>query len=267
MTLLISWIGVDSRKISSLYIASDSRISWGTKAHYDSGRKVFASKNYPVVVGYCGDVAFPSLAISQVVEHIDLGLLFPRDSSNDQKFEIFYNKITEQFQKYPTKKEGILSDSIEILFACRNLDTDFFCKKMKWTKKSDIWEIGTIQFSPYSNKLFVVGSGKEAFEHRFIKFLRSNESRTSRSVFQCLCETLESKDDRYCGGAPQLVGLYNKGNSHQFGIIHEGKRYLNGLELNEVNSFNEIQWRNKLFEICDGNTKEIKLGSQKQPRF
>lgn len=41
MTLLASWIAVDSRKPSSIYILSDSRISWGSAAKFDFGKKVF----------------------------------------------------------------------------------------------------------------------------------------------------------------------------------------------------------------------------------
>jgi hypothetical protein len=63
------------------------------------------------------------------------------------------------------------------------------------------------------------------------------------------------------------VGLYNKFNSQQFGIIHENKRYLHGIELNNADDYNKIQWRNKLFEICDGQTKKIKPNAQRQPRF
>jgi hypothetical protein len=73
MTLVVSWIGIDSRKISSLYIASDSRISWGNQAKFDSGQKVFGCKNHPIIIGYCGDVLFPSIVINQLIDLADQG--------------------------------------------------------------------------------------------------------------------------------------------------------------------------------------------------
>jgi hypothetical protein len=265
MTLIASWIGVDSRKISSLYIASDSRISWGNKAKFDSGRKVFGCKNHPVIIGYCGDVLFPSIVISQLVDLADDGLLFSDTSSNVEKYTTFFEKLKEQFEHYPSDKTGVTADSLEILFACRNDETDFFCRKMKWTKASDEWTSEDLPFSIHSDKLFIIGSGKAEFEEKYKEFQKSNESKTSRAVFQCLCETLENMKDNYCGGAPQLVGLYNRYNSQQFGIIHQDKRYLHGIELKKADDYNRVEWRNKLFEICDGTTKKIKPNAQRQP--
>lgn len=59
MTLLASWAAIDTHGISSAYIVSDSRISWGNKKYFDFGKKVFASKKYPEIFGYAGDVLFP----------------------------------------------------------------------------------------------------------------------------------------------------------------------------------------------------------------
>ncbi len=266
MTLVVSWIGIDSRKISSLYIASDSRISWGNQAKFDSGRKVFGCKNHPVIIGYCGDVLFPSIVINQLVDLADQGFLFPKNSSNEDKFQLFYQKLKQQFDSYPSEINGITTETLEILFASRNGETDFFCRKIMWTKRSKAWAIEDLVFSTHSDKLFVIGSGKIEFEEKFAQFLKSNEAKTSRAVFQCFCETLENINDVYCGGAPQLVGLYNRFNSKQFGIIHENKRYLQGIELNDSSDYNGVEWRNKLFEICDGTTKKIKPDAQRQPR-
>lgn len=42
MTMLVSWIGVDTHGPSSVYIAADSRISWTQEHKFDFGKKVFA---------------------------------------------------------------------------------------------------------------------------------------------------------------------------------------------------------------------------------
>ena len=76
MTLLASWLAVDSRAPSAVYIMSDSRISWDNRAFFDYGKKVFGCKNYPDIFGYCGDVLFPSIVLNQIVDIADHGLLF-----------------------------------------------------------------------------------------------------------------------------------------------------------------------------------------------
>ena len=79
MTLLASWIGVDNKKNGpkpcSLYIVSDSRISWPNGNKYDNYKKVFGMKNHPDVFGFCGDVLFPSIVLGQLIPQIDAGLL------------------------------------------------------------------------------------------------------------------------------------------------------------------------------------------------
>ena len=68
MTLTHSWIGVDTHGTSSAYIAADSRISWMHKITFDHGRRVFAFQNSPDILGYCGDVLFPTMVLSQITE-------------------------------------------------------------------------------------------------------------------------------------------------------------------------------------------------------
>jgi hypothetical protein len=52
MTLLASWMGIDSRGAVSAYIASDSRITWGGTVAFDYTRKVFAFRHSPDILGY-----------------------------------------------------------------------------------------------------------------------------------------------------------------------------------------------------------------------
>lgn len=56
MTSLVVWTGVDSRAPASIYLASDSRLSWDNGDTWDFGRKVFASHRYPDILGYYGEV-------------------------------------------------------------------------------------------------------------------------------------------------------------------------------------------------------------------
>jgi hypothetical protein len=79
MTTLVAWLGVDSRGPASLYLASDSRITWGGSASWDRGRKLFACRQKPYLFGYCGEAFFPSQLLGQVTERIDANLLSASD--------------------------------------------------------------------------------------------------------------------------------------------------------------------------------------------
>jgi len=65
MTSLVAWVGVD-RKPGSLYLASDSRLTWTVRKgeapvrKWDSGPKVFASRQTADIFRYWGFTEFPS---------------------------------------------------------------------------------------------------------------------------------------------------------------------------------------------------------------
>jgi hypothetical protein len=86
-------------------------------------------------------------------------------------------------------------------------------------------------------------------------------------VFHCFCNTLFNTNNEYCGGAPQLVGIYRKPRSPAvtYGIIRDKKRYFLGALINNGANYGQIEWRNDLFERCAGDTMERESGSQKQP--
>lgn len=264
MTLLLSWLGVDSRGPASVYIASDSRISWGVFGKWDYGRKVFGFKNHPDILGYCGDVLFPSQVLSQIIEIGDHGLLFDDKSSCKEKFEAIKEKVIQIFQSYPRNQKNIIGNYIGILHASRDYKKNFFCHLIEW-QRGESWSGKEAQFKDHSDKLMVLGSGKQEFLKKFEKYWESENKKTSRAVFHCFCDTLENIKDRYCGGAPQLVGLYRIDNARNFGVIKSQRRYLLGVDITKMRNFDRIEWRNDLFERCDGySTKRLK-GAQPQP--
>jgi len=270
MTLLVSFIGVDGKKDgpkpASIYIASDSRISWrNTTAKFDYGKKVFGCKNSPDIFGYCGDVLFPSIVLNQLVSIADQGLLFSPEWNCTQKFQAIIDKLVQMFNQYPSEIEGITTDSIEIIYASTEKDRSFYCQKMKWRKSTGKWKVDDVKYGEYSDKLFVAGSGAGEFLEKLEEY--QNYSRTSSAIFHCFCDTLFNIKDKYCGGAPQLVGLYRKFNSQVFGIVYNNKRYLEGMEISNLRNFNAVNWRNENFEICDGDTMKIKPKAKRQPNI
>ena len=45
MTMLVSWIGIDTHGPTSAYIATDSRISWNMTNKFDFGKKYLPQKS------------------------------------------------------------------------------------------------------------------------------------------------------------------------------------------------------------------------------
>ncbi|WP_310395238.1 hypothetical protein [Hymenobacter sp.] len=264
MTLLISWLGVDSRKPASIYVASDSRISWPDNSVFDHGKKVFSCKNHPDVFGYCGDVLFPSIVLNQLVDIIDQGLLFEPDWSCEQKFQAFIDKFIALFNSYPSQ-QWIATNALEIIHCSRDKTNNFFCRKIKWTKLSKKWEAEEVVFGSYSDKLFVTGSEVKEFLAKYESYWASGNKYTSRALFQCFCHTLADIKNKSCGGAPQLVGLYRINNGNNFGVISQRKRFFQGVRIDNLRNFDNIEWRNELFERCSGETMLKIEGAQSQP--
>jgi hypothetical protein len=262
MTLLLSWVAKDSRKISSVYIASDSRFTWTKTQKFDYGRKVFALQNSADILGYCGDVLYPTIVLTQLSEMDKHGILFPKNSKNRERVEILFDQLTKRFEEYPSATA--MNRSLEIIHVSRDNNTDFICFVYKWTKNRG-WSKKEHVIPNGSDKVIILGSGKDEFYRRYLQYYNGNNGKTSRALFQCLCHTLLKIQDMQCGGPPQLVGLYNKFNGKNFGIIYENKRYFLGKELEQNEDLNNIEWRNELFERYNGASKKILNGAQRQP--
>lgn len=267
MTMLVSWIGVDTHGPTSAYIVADSRISWDTSNTFDFAKKVFAAKKYPEIFGYAGDVLFPSIVLGQIVELIDAGILLNAKMTCDEKNKIIFEKICESLSKYPRLYIG---SDVQIMHLSRDTEVrgypEFYHYKLTWNKQKGFM-FEKISIPNKSGLLCVLGSGANEFNKRYLLYQQGTNSNTSRNVFQCFTDTLDNITDIRCGGAPQLVGLIRKPLTYgiSFGIISEGKRYFLGMEIPNESCFANIEWRNKFFEICDGITKKIKEGAAHQP--
>lgn len=120
MTSFVAWVGIDSRWQSSLYLASDSRITWDQESpaaqKWDFGRKVFACTAGPHLFGYVGDVTFASLLLSQITSAADAGVLFGSARGADQRFVIVRKRAEEAFAGLPTEQRR----KVSIAYATRD---------------------------------------------------------------------------------------------------------------------------------------------------
>jgi len=267
MTLLISWIGVDSKKegnrIGSIYIASDSRYSWGDYSTFDLGSKVIGSVNFPEIFGFCGDVTFAKNVLMQLLQQIDNRLLISDDDNHLEKNEKIFAYIQASFRAYPKR---VMKEGFTILHGTR-INEDFFCFRTSGKLNTSLTNF-QIELPKVSYNIFSEGSGKVEFDNHLYKWeqKKHNNFRTSRGVYHCLEETLEKIRDKRTGGKPQVVGLYRIGNCMTFGILHSGKRYLNGIEIEDSAVVANVEWRNELFERIDPKTLDIIIGGQRQPK-
>jgi hypothetical protein len=197
MTLLISWIGVDPHGITSAYIAADSRVRWGDIAFFDHGRKVFAFHASPDILGYCGDVLFPSMVISQIKEMADSGLLFSPKATCKERFEAIKEKLVQQFRSYPRMVEQITAPILQVLHIARDSfdNTKYSCWLIEWTRASG-WAGKDISMPSSSGLLFSLGSGSSEFNGNYVRYIGDKNHGTSRSVFHCFCDTLFNIKDK-----------------------------------------------------------------------
>lgn len=229
MTSLIAWVGIDSRGETSAYLASDSRVSWGDSASWDTGGKLFASSNSPEIFGYCGDVTFPSQILPHVIEQIDRNLIFLKEDAIGIKINAIFNSIKENFSNYPVQ----LNKGFIILHFSREnceMETKFHLAKISWSPNSG-WKLEKIDLPKQSGLVNYIGSGSDSIYQWYRRWQNTELKGTSRSVFSAFCDSITSGEDPYTGGAPQLVGTYRKGHARRFGIIHDGKRYINGTQI------------------------------------
>ncbi|HEX4265777.1 MAG TPA: hypothetical protein VH597_15695 [Verrucomicrobiae bacterium] len=276
MTALVSWLGVDSRGPSSVYIATDSAISWINKpeakkpdAVWANGQKVFSCRTQPELFGFFGHVGFPTMVIGQLVELIDRGVLFQSGDSAEIKTERIHDLLIRSQKSHPIScGQWLLLTDFMILHATREGDgmkSRFRVWEHYWSSKNG-WSSVEKEIPKVSKIITVGGSGTSAFLEWNKKWQDSPIARTSRAVFSAFCDALKSGKDLFCGGAPQIGGLFRTGVSNQFGVIYDQTRYIAGVEASDDWQNNELEWFNELFERCDPKTFTVKQGAQRQPR-
>jgi hypothetical protein len=253
MTSIVVWAGVDTHGPASLYVASDSRISWGEHQSWDQGRKVFSSSSQPHIFGYWGDVLFPALAIPVIIDRIDRGVLTCRGRSWHSEIE---QEIRLQWSNYPT---ATLQSDFSIVHGFRTgagTNCTFSIAIFTYKRESDNWVTLQIEMPQTSAVLRIAGSGTPEIRKSLSLWQSSSAANTSRAVFSAFCESIAGNGDRFTGGPPQLGGLYRIGPGRLFGVVYRNRRCFAGAVLRATEDYDQIEWRNRLFERVDGRTKE-----------
>jgi hypothetical protein len=264
VTTLISWTGVDTHGPASLYLASDSRITWGTKGAWDLGRKVFATGTAPWIMGYCGDVVFPSLLLGQLSDLIDAGLLFRPTAGLDERGDALRAAVRDGLEAYPPDQRQDFS----IVFGTRvgeRMQATFHLLVTTWSH-AEGWAQAQIPMPATSSVTSMHGSGAAIFSESLARWGKSDAGGTSRAVFSALCDAVGAETDPHSGGAPQLVRIYRVGHARPVGVVWRGQRHVLGRPVSDSGPLDAVEWRNSVFEVCDPSTMLLKDGAQPQPR-
>lgn len=268
MTLLVAWTGIDSRSPASVYIATDSRVSWSAKDHFDYANKTFALKTFPAIVGYCGDSLSSQMLISQTIAVVEAVSDYSVLNLEDL-VDLFVRVIARNYINYPVGRStgGFTvvvcgKKTVESAgdFECYRIDSTF--SKTKKTKLS---------FPKQSGPIVVAGTGKKDFEKQYdIHQAVDNPNKsTSRDVFHAFYKAISAENNPTVGPIPQIVSVYRKpntGGSH-CGVVVKDQRYISGQLVDMDVVPQGMQWFNDNFELTNPHTKRRKDGAQVQPPF
>lgn len=260
MTTLIAWVGVDQRAPASLYIASDSRISWAGE-HWDRGAKTFASPTTPDILGYCGDVIFPALVLPQFVASLGAGLV---GRSWKNRHEALLRTVERSIAWVPTKQRRAFT----IVYCGRDgegMEAHFHAGLLNYGPRRGVTWRG-VRLPGRSQLLFAGGTGtKHVQRHRKIWNASKAEGGTSRAEYGAFVDALREGKDGSSGGPPQLVGLYRIGQGRYLGTSYRGGQFVGGAEI-EPQVDGSIDWRNETFERVSGPSRRLLRGAKAHRR-
>lgn len=278
MTTLIAWASIDARDTSAVYMASDSRLSWGECDVWDSGRKIFASEKFPEILGYTGDALFCTQVLSQVISFIDSCAPLERLTELNDKYNYVGELIERAFKAYPTQ---FCLPNFSILYLIRVEKTWGACT-FAWASESG-WQTKKIHKVPMTwadvrgvdsfipaqaSAVVFVSDGTGGDEFR--RFYNGSEWLAklplySRGIFGAFTDFIDSGRDSKTGGKPQISGLYRRFEAQKIGFVDGDHRYLYGILVTPSDYQARIRWVNRTFENCAPLSGERILGEQRQP--
>jgi hypothetical protein len=198
MTTLAAWVSVDSEKPAACYLVSDSRITWAN-GHWDSGQKLFVSTRFPDIFGYSGDVQFPTLALRQVIDRMDQGLLFASDADSTRRHFSISSELQTAYHNYPAHP-GTSSTILHFSRDGAGKHAEFRLWKLDWSRNSAVRS--TSLDLPTSSVIGeTAGSGWKILVDRNDAWKKA-QGRTARGVFSSFCDALEGEKDPAPPGLP-----------------------------------------------------------------
>lgn len=266
MTSLVVWVAVDQRGPASMYIATDSRISWtgmrGTPT-WDGARKTYAGMRSANIIGYVGDVLYPALALPTVFAQLDeMQPAAAVDEAHCRVLEL----VQAAWSNAPSETRSSATELVHCVRVGDKMTSSFSAQILRLPKGESEWQIERLATPACSSKMEFLGSGRRSIDASHARWVKpspigDDTRRTSRAVFSAFCDSIVSGVDQASGGAPQLVGLYRTGAGRSFGVHWRGHAYLHGTKIIHAGSM-DIEHRNVLFERVDSDGR-LTQGAQR----
>lgn len=268
MTTLLSWVSYsDSGKATHLpravYLASDSRITWGSAGRrWEAGRKVFAPTTEPHLFGFCGDVVLPALVIGQIVSAIDAGVFFAADAVARDRHEAVLRAVERGLAR--AVAAPTLNFTIHHLLRERGWpDTSFRAWNITYDAASSVCASAEIAIPKATEVVASSGSGHIAAKTHRERWHETEAEGRSRAILASFCDSIRSGNDPLSGGPPQLSAIYTKGAPSQIGMYLDGRRFMNGLEVDVTPSLKNAEWRDCLGQQIDPITGKPEQGARR----
>lgn len=279
MTTLIAWAAIDKNVATAVYVATDSRLTWGAQGRWDLGRKIFASEKHPEILGYTGDALFCSQVLGQVISFIDTCAPMEIFSTHVEKFQKVRLLLERAFSTYPqtfclpTFSVFYLTRVGKVWGAC----TFVWTLNLGWSQTMvhtipETWRQVSQSESDDSirarSQLIFVSDGTGGAKFRAFYAASpwsKNLPHLSRGIFGAFCDFIDSDLDPKTGGYPQMSCLYRTMGAQKIGFTEGDGRYLYGIALEAGDLENNVRWVNRTFENCEPRTGRLKLGAQRQP--
>ena len=267
MTSLAIAVSIDARGPCALYIATDSRFTWETTSkRWDAGQKTFAPVDYPDIFGFCGNAYFPPMALRQMIDLVNAGVIFrPSDTA-----ECRHQRVMEVVRCAIENRAHAPISNFAIFHGARDgelMASRFRAWKTQYASGTGEWTDEELDLSSERSYLaHLDGSGATTISAYAGRWRGTSAEGTSRAAFWAFCDALYSKKDGFSGGPPQLVGIWRKGVARQFGLIWCGKRYLCGVEVPDDARFDSVAWFNQKFERFDGEKIKRLADGKRHPK-
>lgn len=267
MTTILSWISIDARGPSGIYIVADSRITWGSaSSRWDSGRKVFACRSADIF-GYCGEVLYPTLVLGQLGDLVDRGLLWDPSVDANERHTKFFDYLKISFGRRHNAPEY----DFTIVHCARDgqgLKGSFHIWKVSYRAKFRDWIDEPVDFGNPNKSMVLLqlGSGRKALDREITTWAAGSQGGTSRSIFSAFCDSLEKGQDPLSGGIPQIVSLDRRNGGQVIGFVAEGTRYLYGLPIQALPELDSIMWVDALFQRMSPETLTLLPQAQRHAR-
>ena len=268
--MIASWVAIDSRSASSLYIASDSRIADNRGGLTDHARKLYACSTRAHVFGYVGwSDYYPCVVLERLVEAIDSGLFGIGDDVSVRQSKVFAFLKDSLADRLRWANQRVHSAPFSILHGARQgrgIKSEFRLWILTWVPNRG-WHIRRRRTKWQRSKiLFLFGSSQRDLR-RFVRiWQKSDAANTSRSMFSAFCDALVATSDICTGGPPQLVGIFRKGPGRSFAVVYKEKLYLAGRRVDPVQVNEKLFCPNQLFERVDITSTRLLPNAQRQPR-